>query len=97
MAFCLTTARPKQTVRIWSYLLCHIRFDSGEVDLTRQEIADALGASAEHVSTALGELARFGAIYKARGRWHINPDVAWCGRQEARRKRAKEAPALKLG
>lgn len=67
VAFCLSTERPKQTVRIWSYLLRHLRFDTGECDVTRSEIAEALGVAPRHVSASLMELARFGAIRKQRG------------------------------
>lgn len=101
--FCLSTDRPKPAVRLWALLLRSISTDTGEVLLSRDEIAERLGISVENVSRLMTALERFGAIRRDRmklaglkghgpARYFVNPDVAWRGPLTEREQKAREVP-----
>jgi hypothetical protein len=60
--------RPQIAMRLWAKLFLHLRRDTGEVLQTRDELAEAVGATADHVSTIMGELESIGAISRQRVR-----------------------------
>lgn len=79
--------RPRVAVQLWAELLMHLRMDTGEVLSSRAELAAAVEAPANAISTALSELEAFGAIVRRRRKIpglrgpgalqiHVNPHVA---------------------
>jgi hypothetical protein len=77
---------PALAVRLWIKLFSHLRRDTGEVMQTRDELADAIGTSADQVSRIMGELESIGAISRKRTkiggmkgpgmvRYFVNPKV----------------------
>ena len=92
--------RPNLAVRFWSLCWCHLRIDTGEIMLTRQEIADKLGILSCNVSRVISEFEKIGAIIRERknGRayYFVNAWVATHLTGEARDKAQNEAPLLPL-
>jgi hypothetical protein len=81
------SSRPQKAVRLWAALFRHLRRDSGEILLTRDELAGQVGTSADHVSEIMAELEEIGAISRRRERvpgmrgpgmvrYFMNPNVA---------------------
>jgi CRP-like cAMP-binding protein len=58
--------RPMVAVQVWAELFSHLRRDTGEVMLTRDELADAIGVHPNHISEIMGELEGIGAISRKR-------------------------------
>jgi hypothetical protein len=78
---------PTLAPAVWAELFTALRRDTGEIVLTRDEIAVRVGAAPDHVSRIMGELARIGAIGVERQRvagmrgpgravYFMNPTVA---------------------
>jgi hypothetical protein len=97
--------RPQKAVHLWAVLFRHLRRDTGEIMLTREELAERIGATADHVSTLMNELEGIGAIARHRQpapgmrgpgmvRYFMNPNVATHLAGRARDKAQEEAPAL---
>jgi hypothetical protein len=81
------SSRPLVAVRLWALCFKHLRTDTGEILLSRDELADKMGQSSEHISRMMSELETCGAIIrhrekvpgmKGRGlvRYFMNPRVA---------------------
>src|SRR3954449_837982 len=81
------SSRPRRAVELWVLLFEHLRRDTGEIALTRDEIADELGLAPATVSRLMTELEGIGAIsrrlekipgLRGRGRvvYFMNPNVA---------------------
>jgi hypothetical protein len=81
------SSRPLIAVRLWALCFKHLRTDTGEILLSRDEIADKLGQQARTISEIMSELETCGAIIrhrekiagmKGRGlvRYFMNPRVA---------------------
>ena len=81
--------------------------DSGEIMLTRDQLADTLGERVENISRIMSELCDFGAIsrkrVKVRGlrgegvvRYFMNPRVGTHLSGNARDEAQAEAPLLRL-
>lgn len=100
--------RPLVALRLWAMCFEHLQVETGEVMLRRDQLAKALGETADHVSAVMSELVTFGAIIRNRERvaglrgpglvrYYMNPRVAThlAGRE---RDDAQEAapPLLKL-
>lgn len=83
---------------LWAEIFCNFHPMTGEVQLTREQLAKAVGARPEHVSAALGELLRFGALIRRQeGRdvtWFVNPRVATSLTGVARDEAQRAAPQL---
>lgn len=88
--------RPQEVRHALDLCLCNLRWDTGEVMLSRDDFAKAMGVHPSKVSHALGVLSDLGVIIRerrpgggARGlgrvRYIFNPHAAWRGTQEARR------------
>lgn len=81
------SGRPQKAVLLWSLLFEHLRRDTGEITLTRGELAAAIDERPDNVSLIMGELQRIGAISRrrervagmrgpGRARYFMNPNVA---------------------
>lgn len=80
------SSRPMLAVRMWALCFEHLRVDTGEIMLSREQIAEKMGDSPNHISEIMSELVRFGAISRRlekvdglRGRiarYYMNPRVA---------------------
>lgn len=60
--------RPMQAMRLWAELFTALDMETGEVMLTRDEIAEAVSISIRHVSDIMSELELCGAIIRRRER-----------------------------
>lgn len=101
--------RPHQVRHAFDLVLLNLRQDTGEVMLTRDQIAEQIGCSPANVSRIMGTLESMDIIRRerrqiegVRGRgmavYFINPHVAWNGSLEIRKREADEAkpPLLTL-
>jgi hypothetical protein len=90
--------RPRLSALVWAELFCNFHPMTGEVLLNRTQIAQAVGARPQHVSSALAELLAFGALIRRQeGRdvsWFINPLVATGLTGAARDDAQRAAPQL---
>lgn len=60
--------RPMQAMDLWSLLFTRVDRDTGEVLLTRDQLAELVGDTADNVSAIMGELEGVGAIIRRRER-----------------------------
>jgi len=101
--------RPNQVRHAFDLVLLNLRQDTGEVMLTRDQLADRIGCAPKNVSTIMGTLERMGVVRRERRRiegvqgrgmavYFINPHVAWNGSLDARKTEAAEVkpPLLTL-
>src|SRR3954469_7385000 len=99
--------QPTMAPALWAELFTALRRDTGEIMLTRDELAERVGASADEVSRIMGELAIVGAISPRRERvagmrgpgrvvYFMNPNVGTHLAGAARDKAQAEAPRLQL-
>jgi hypothetical protein len=56
--------RPLMAVRLWALVFQHLRRDTGEIALSRHEMAEHLGCAPQHVSNLITELEGIGAIQR---------------------------------
>lgn len=100
-------ARPLVCMRLWALCFRHLRTDTGEITLTREEIAEALAVPSTEISRAMSELVSFGAISRRRervpglrgaglARYFMNPNVATHLAGRARDDAQRAAPLLKV-
>lgn len=59
-------SRKVLAMRLWALCFRHLRSDTGEIVLSRDEFAEKLGASPRDVSRVVGELVRCGAVSRRR-------------------------------
>jgi hypothetical protein len=91
------TERPATTLRVWTALVSHVRFDSGEIMAGRTRLAEDAETTPQEASRALARLTDMGALTRLHlGRYAINPNVGWAGSLAKRETAAKEALALRL-
>lgn len=99
------STRPLIAVRLWALCFKHLRNDTGEILLTREEIAEKLGIAAPHVSNVMSELVKIKAIITRRDRvrglkgpgmvrYFMNPRVATHLGGQARDDAQAEFPQL---
>lgn len=94
------SSRPLVAVRVWAQMIAHLDRESGEVMLSRGEIADLVGERSNNLSAVVTELIGIGAVSRrkdgARVRYYVSPLIAThlplVGRQRAQ----EAAPALRL-
>src|SRR5512143_3247892 len=71
------------TLSVWNAAITYIRMDTGEITASREQLAKDAGTLPRHVSTAMSDLVKIGAIVRhRRGRhtaYFINPNVGWNG------------------
>ncbi len=60
--------RPMQAMDLWSLLFTRVDRDTGEVLLTRDQLAELVGDTADNVSAIMGELEGIDAIIRRRER-----------------------------
>ena len=93
--------RPNQVRHAFDLVLLNLRQDTGEVLLTRDQLAERIGCAPRSVSTIMGTLERMGVIRRERRRiegvqgrgiavYFINPHVAWNGSLDVRKAEAAE-------
>ena len=74
--------RPIQSSLLWSTLFTAMRMDTGEICLSRDELAEMVGTHPRHISTMMTELEKIGAITRRKAgrtvRYFMNPNVATC-------------------
>jgi len=79
--------RPLVAVKLWALCFKHLRTDTGEILLTREEIAEKLGQQPRTISEIMSELVAFKAISRTRNKmggmkgrgvvhYFMNPNVA---------------------
>ncbi len=101
--------RPSEVRHAFDLVLLNFRQDTGELSLTRDELAERMGIRSDKVSHAMRVLERGGIILAERVKiagmrgpgvvtWRINPHLAWNGSLQARADAVKTAvpPLLKL-
>jgi hypothetical protein len=99
------SGRPQKAVDLWVLLFEHLRRDTGEIMLTREEMAEQIGERADKVSAIMGELEGIGAISRRREkvpgmrgpgmvRYFMNPNVATHLAGKPRDKAQEEAGPL---
>lgn len=96
----LRSKRPVMSMRLWALLFDHVRNDTGEVMMRREDIAAALGVSAENVSRTMTELVTLRALSRVREgrfvRYFMNPNVATHLGGAAREAAQASAPILSV-
>jgi len=92
--------RPTSAFRLWTKLFKVIDVQTGQIMLTRQEIAQEVNIKLCNVSSIMSELESIGAILKKKeGRgviYYMNPHVGTHLPQEIRTKAQQAAPKLQL-
>jgi hypothetical protein len=99
--------RPVLALSLWGELFTALRRDTGEIMLTRDGLAERVGAHPNHDSGVMRELAAIGAVIVRRERvagmrgpgravYLMNPNVATNLTGAARDKAQAEAPRLQL-
>ena len=101
-------ARPNQVRHAFDLIILNLRQDTGEVLLTRDQLAERIGCAPANVSRIMGTLEKMGVIRRERrkiegmqGRgiavYFINPHVAWNGSLDVRKALAAETrPPMQL-
>lgn len=102
-------SRPNQVRHAFDLAMLNLRQDTGEIMLTRDQLAEKIGCASKHVSTIMGTLETMGVVRRERRRipglqgrgmavYFINPHVAWNGDLGVRKQEAAryEAPTLRL-
>lgn len=99
-------ARPGQVRHAFDLVLLNLDQDTGEVTLTRDQLAERIGCAPRSVSTIMGTLERMGVVRRERRRiegmqgpgqavYLVNPHVAWNGDLEIRKEEtAKVKPPM---
>lgn len=87
--------RPQVAVSIWGLLLTALRPDTGEILLSRTQIAERVGIAPKHASEVISELAGINAVRREkegrRVRYFLNPNIATHIPGPEARKAAREA------
>ena len=93
------TPKPLSTLKVWNACISFIAYDrDGEIMAGRIQIAEAAGVLPRNVSTALSRLVEIGVLNRtSRGRFKVNPHVAWSGPLHKREIAAKEQAPVKEG
>jgi len=101
--------RPNQVRHAFDLVLLNLDQDTGEILLTRDQLAAEIGCDPDNVSHVMGTLERMGVIHRERRRieglrgpgvavYRVNPHVAWNGDLQTRKAEAGEVkpPMLTL-
>ena len=85
--------RPHTTLMIWASVISFVAYNSdGEIMASREQIAEAANVSPENTTRALSRLVEIGVLTRiARGRYKVNPYVAWSGPLHKRELAAKDS------
>jgi CRP-like cAMP-binding protein len=93
--------RPNQVRHAFDLVLLNLRQDTGEVLLTRDQLAEEIDCAPRSVSTIMGTLEKMGVIRRERRKiegvrgpgmavYFINPHVAWNGSLDIRKAQAQD-------
>jgi hypothetical protein len=87
----LDGARPGVTLAVWMAALGYAAYGTGEIEATRQQLAEQARTNEREVSRALSRLVALGALVRTeRGKYMLHPSTAWngplAGREAAARK-----------
>ena len=92
--------RKEKALLLWAGMFEHLRRDTGEVMLTRAEMAELVDASPKHVTQITAELESIGALTRRHEgrtvRYFMNPNVATHLTGAARDKAQSRAPKLRV-
>lgn len=94
--------RPQKAARLWAKLFTALRSDTGEILLTRDDIAERIGIRPQEVSAIMTELASINAIVRERQgremRYRMNATIATHLPSETLREeaRTKDGPLMVL-
>jgi hypothetical protein len=91
--------KPALTLRVWNAAISHIRYDTEEKEIMAscRRLAEDADTNPDEASRALNRLAQIGALIKLRrGRYAINPHVAWMGDLSKRQEAAKHVQPVRL-
>lgn len=100
--------RPNQVRHAFDLVLLNLRQDTGEVLLTRDQLAVEIDCAPRSVSTIMGTLEKMGVIRRERRKiegvrgpgiavYFINPHVAWNGSLDVRKAQAADTrPPMQL-
>lgn len=92
--------RPLKALELWALLFDNVHRETGQIMLTRQELADKVKISSSHITNVMSELESIKAITKQKeGRgvtYYMNPHVGTHLNQEDRNKARIKAPSLKV-
>ena len=87
--------RPQVAVSLWGLLLTALRPDTGEILLTRSQIAERIGIEPRTASELMTELSKINAISRKKEgrtvRFYLNPNIATHIPGPEARKAAREA------
>ena len=97
--------RPMIALKLWALCFEHLRTDTGEIMLNREEIAEKLGQRVQEISEIMTELVEFGAIIRKRQKvggmkgpgmvhYFMNPRVATHLSGKQRDEAQEQAPPL---
>ena len=71
--------RPQAAMGLWATLFTALRYDTGEIMLTRDELAEDVGIAPGNVSRIMTELEEIGAVSRRRVgravRYYMNPTI----------------------
>lgn len=74
--------RPMAAMRLWAECFTGLRMDTGEIVISRVELAERVGIASSHVSNIMAELESINAISRQRSgrgvRYFMNPNVGTC-------------------
>ena len=92
--------RPMAAMATWAVLFTALRFDTGEIALTRSDLAERVGIHPRHVSRIMTELVEIGAVSRVREgrrvRYFMNPNIGTHLTGKERDKAQSEARQLSL-
>jgi hypothetical protein len=93
--------RPGVTLGVWMAALSYAAYGTGEIEATRKQLAKLARTTDDEVSRALSRLVEIGALIRTgRGRYALNPAVAWSGllasREQAASKQARQPGHVRL-
>jgi hypothetical protein len=85
------TSKPHTTLKVWNACISFIAYDrDGEIMAARSQLAQAADIRPQETSTALASLVDIGVLIRTgRGRFKVNPYVAWSGPLHKRELAAK--------
>jgi hypothetical protein len=88
--------RPGVTATVWMAALSYAAYGTGEIEASRQQLAEIAGTSEREVSRAMSRLVKLGALLPStRGRYVIHPSVAWHGPLAEREAAARNVVPLR--
>lgn len=97
---CAITSGPRAglTTRVWLAAISAVRYDTGDIDASIGTLAAYADTTPAEASRAMSRLADIDALVcKGRGRYRINPNVAWSGDLNKRERAANQTrPVLSV-